>query len=97
MNYNGRGRNATVSSLPPLLINNIAVNDSAEDSLVGEQEGFYRFAQGVFKAIRNPSAHLTANDPFIQQRFNDENAAIKALCFLSMLCERIDNGKRYSP
>lgn len=97
LNYTGAGRNKQVSSLPPLLINKIAVNTSAEDSLVGEQEGFYRFAQGVFKAIRNPSAHATATDPFIQQRFNDENMAIKVLCFLSMLCERIDIGKRYSP
>lgn len=97
LDYKGNGRDKKVSRVPPLLINSITVDASAEDSLVGEQEGFYRFAQGVFKAIRNPNAHATATDRFIQQRFNDENTAIKVLCFLSMLCERIDNGKRYSP
>lgn len=97
LNYGGSGRNKYVSSLPSLLLNNIAVQDSAEDSSVGEQEGFYRFAQGVFKAIRNPSAHATSTDPFIQQRFNDQITAVKVLCFLSILCERIDTGKRYKP
>lgn len=97
LNYKGNGSQQKVSSLPQLLLNDIKVEDSTNDSLVGEQEGFYRFALGVFKAIRNPSAHQTATDPFIQQRFNDQNAAVKVLCLLSMLCERIDAGKRYKP
>jgi len=84
-------------NLPPLLINKIAIGDQKTLSEVNEQDGFHRFAQGVFKAIRNPNAHQTHTDPFIQSRFNDEKTAIKVLCFLSTLCERIDSGKRHSP
>lgn len=97
LQYNDRVRGKPVTHLPPLLLNNISLGDPESDSLVGEQDGFARFALGVFKAIRNPSAHATATDPFIQQRFNNQTTTVKILCFLSMLCERIDKPRRYSP
>jgi uncharacterized protein (TIGR02391 family) len=97
LQYNDRVRGKPITHLPHLLLNNISLGDLESDSYVGEQDGFARFALGVFKAIRNPNAHATATDPFIQQRFNDQIMAVKVLCFLSMLCERIEKPPRFSP
>ena len=99
LNYQNRQvhRVSQTRDLPLLLLNKISLGDSELNTEVNEQDGFYRFASGVVKAIRNPTAHTTLTDPFIQQRFNDQIAAVKILCFLSMLCERIDQPRRYSP
>lgn len=79
------GKKLTVKQAPKFSLNAL----SSEEE-VGEQEGYYRFIQGVTKAIRNSNAHLTAADPFIVSRFDNQKTAIKVLCFLSLLFEKID-------
>ena len=84
-----------ISKLSPILINDIKTGDDKQNTYVNEHDGYYKFAQGIVKAIRNPEAHKTASDPFIQERFSDERTAIKIVGFISWMCERLD--KRFSP
>lgn len=75
----------TVTRMPTVKLNSLG-----DDSEIEEQEGYWRYCLGVAKAIRNSNAHLTAADPFIVSRFSDKKTAIKVLCFLSLLFEKID-------
>jgi uncharacterized protein (TIGR02391 family) len=59
-----------------------------------EQKGYHYLCSGVAKAIRNPNAHLTSSDTFITSRFNNQKTAIKVLCFLSLLFEKIDASEK---
>ena len=96
-NPNFDSRLRVAQQFPKLLINDFKLNDNSYVSEVNEQDGYFRYAQGVIKAIRNLGAHNDRNGTFIQSRYSDEKTAIKVLCFLSMICERIDIGKRHSP
>jgi uncharacterized protein (TIGR02391 family) len=96
-NPNFDSRRRVAQQFPKLLINDFKLNDNSYVSEVNEQDGYFRYAQGIIKAIRNLGAHNDRNGTFIQSRYGDEKTAIKVLCFLSMICERIDTGKRHSP
>lgn len=96
-NPNFDGGRRVARQIPKLLINNFRINDNTCLSEVNEQDGYYHYSQGIIKAIRNLGAHNDRNGTFIQSRYGEQKTAVKILCFLSMLCERIDKPRRYSP
>jgi len=96
-NPNFDNRRRVAQQFPRLLINDFQLNDNTCLSEINEQDGYFRYSQGIIKAIRNLGAHNDRNGTFIQSRYGDEKTAIKVLCFLSMICERIDIGRRHSP
>lgn len=68
----------------------LRLNKLSEVSEWNEQKGFRDIAYGVACALRNPIAHQPADRVFIQSRYGDQKKAIKVLCFLSLLFERLD-------
>jgi uncharacterized protein (TIGR02391 family) len=75
---------------PSILLNSLG--NKTEQS---EQRGYYELACGVTAAIRNVLSHGPATSPFIQQRFGERSTALKFLCLLSLLFEKLD--KRVAP
>lgn len=60
-----------------------------------EQTGFHDVACGVSSALRNTIAHGPTDTVFIRDRFGDRRTALKFLCLLSLLFEKLD--KRIAP
>lgn len=56
-----------------------------------EHKGYYHLVGGAYSAFRNISAHSGPSSAARNQRFGDKRTAIKILCFLSLLFEKIDN------
>jgi hypothetical protein len=61
----------------------------------GEQQGYYQLGCGIQAAVRNLLSHHGLDSPFIRQRFDDQRTALKWLCLLSLLFEKLD--KRVAP
>lgn len=68
----------------------IKFNNLVSDSEWSEQKGFHDFACGTASALRNTIAHGPADEPFIRERFGDRRTALKFLCLLSLLFEKLD-------
>ena len=45
---------------------------------------------GVVSAVRNPTAHASIDEPFIRERFGKRHTALKFLCLLSLLFEKLE-------
>lgn len=69
-----------------------ALNTTTERN---EQQGYHNIISGVVAAVRNPLAHGPVDLPFLQARFGDRRTALKFLCLLSLLFEKLD--KRVAP
>jgi hypothetical protein len=83
----GRGR--------PARMPHIQLNDLSLGSEWSEQKGYHNIMCGVVSAVRNPTAHTPADKTFIRDRFGDRVTALKFLCLLSLLFEKLD--KRVAP
>ncbi len=68
----------------------IELNNYVTTSEIGEQQGYYRFVAGISDAFRNLNAHHSATDPFIISRFGDKHKALKVICFISLILEKLD-------
>lgn len=68
----------------------IKLNNLSNPTEISEQRGYKDLALGVAGAVRNPTAHVSAKDPYILDRFGDKKAALKVLCLLSLICEGLD-------
>lgn len=55
-----------------------------------DHKGYYHFIGGSYSAFRNFSGHTAPSSQARQQQFGDKRTAIKILCFLSLLFEKID-------
>ena len=55
-----------------------------------DQKGYYHFIGGAYSAFRNVSGHNPPSSQVRSLRFADKRTAIKILCFLSLLFEKID-------
>lgn len=73
----------------------IKLNQLNKDSEWSEQKGFRDLGCGAASAIRNPISHSAVDLDFIHERFGDRRAALKFLCLLSLLFEKLD--KRAAP
>lgn len=73
----------------------IKLNQCTTSTEKNEQRGYHGLAVGITSAFRNPISHSPVDHIFIQERFGDRTTAVKALCLLSLLLEKID--KRISP
>lgn len=73
----------------------IRLNQCTTTTEKNEQTGYHCLAAGITSAFRNPISHSPSDDMFIQERFGDRTTAVKALCLLSLLLEKLD--KRISP
>lgn len=68
----------------------VKLNNLSSQNEWNEQKGFRDIAYGVASALRNPLAHQPADRAFIQSRYGDKRKALKVLCFLSLLFEKVD-------
>jgi uncharacterized protein (TIGR02391 family) len=68
----------------------LKLNPMTVESEWNEQRGYHHFACGVASALRNPMAHQPADRAFVQSRYGDNRKALKVLCFLSLLFEKLD-------
>ena len=74
------------TDVPKLLLNPLA--SSTEEN---EQKGYHRLYSGLAGAFRNPISHGPVLDEWLQKRFGDKRTALKTLCFLSLLYEKLDS------
>ena len=73
----------------------IQLNDFLISSEWNEQKGYHDICCGVVSAVRNPLMHDSVDEEFLRERFGDRRTALKFLCLLSLLFEKLD--KRVSP
>jgi len=57
---------------------------------IDDHKGYYHFIGGAYSAFRNFSGHTAPSSQARQQQFGDKRTALKILCFLSLLFEKID-------
>jgi hypothetical protein len=55
-----------------------------------DHKGYYHFFGGAYSTLRNFSGHTAPSSSARHIRFGDKRSAIKILCFLSLLFEKID-------
>lgn len=68
----------------------IRLNNLQLPSEWSEQKGYRDLMCGVVSAVRNPNAHDPAHEEFLQSRFGDPRTALKFLCLISLLFEKLD-------
>ncbi len=74
----------------------IRLNNYVTASEKNEQDGYHYLIEGIVAAVRNPLAHAPADLPFLQNRFGKRHTALKFLCLLSWLFEKLEN-RTYPP
>lgn len=82
-------------TVKPERLPKIKLNELNKDSEWSEQKGFRDLGCGTASAIRNPISHTAVDLDFIHERFGDRRTALKFLCLLSLLFEKLD--KRVAP
>lgn len=60
------------------------------DTEKNDHKGYYHFVGGVYSAFRNIGAHHAPSSPERKGRFDDKRTAIKIICFISLLFEKLD-------
>ncbi len=78
-------RNANLPASPQIKLSPFITGSEKED-----HKGYYHFIGGTYSAFRNISGHNPPSSQVRIQRFDDMRTAIKILCFLSLLFEKID-------
>ncbi|CCM63801.1 putative Phage protein [Candidatus Microthrix parvicella RN1] len=73
------------ATLFPKATPQIAINDLADDTDIGEQAGFGNLVKGLLSLYRNPTAHT----PKIRRQVSDDEL-LEALTTLSMVHRRLD-------
>lgn len=84
------GRGSMKRVTPHIKLNTLTL--PSEES---EQKGYHNLMCGVVSAVRNPISHSPADEAFIRERFGNRQTALKMLCLLSLLLEKLD--KRDGP
>ena len=78
---------------PSIKLNPLADRDKRHTPM-NEQDGIHSIATGIVKMFRNPLSHQGGlQSVYAEKRFTDTKQALKIVCFLSYLCERIDQGE----
>lgn len=73
-----------------------AFDGGFQGSDVNEQRGYFNFFGGTYSAFRNIINHEEPTSPARLRRFDDEKVAIKIICFLSLLFEKLEESKSYN-
>ena len=68
----------------------IKLNEFKSDTDRKEQKGYAEFSYGVTDALRNVLSHHLADDHVTKPRFGDRRTALKFLCLISLLFEKLD-------
>ena len=69
----------------------IKLNTLGNESEWSEQKGFRDLGCGAASAIRNPISHTSVDLDFVRRRFGKRYTALKFLCLLSLLFEKLEN------
>lgn len=71
----------------------LLLNPFASDTEKKEQRGYAEFGYGVTDALRNVLSHHLADRDVLNERFGERHTALKFLCMLSLLFEKLDGAE----
>jgi len=68
----------------------IQLSDLSSETKRKEQRGYAELGYGVTDALRNVLSHHLADEAFLRERFGKRHTALKFLCLLSLLFEKLE-------